>query len=212
MVPRRQSAGGHRERRPRARLQARRCRPSAEHPRRKQTYVSPRCVTSPRRSAARTKRASASCRKSCGYSGVFGTPVHRSASQRHRSRAHPRRDQQDPSRDFSDSLACLGPPKAIHRGPGPRTGAQPDTTSVEDARPREDPAASGRLRSPPWSGKLRALGPGKSSACFVDNRVAKLGRRARRLQSFRRSDSRARQRAGIRRRRARRTGEGFVRG
>ena len=94
---------------------------------------------------------------------------------RYRSRAHPRRDQQDPSRDLSDSLARLGPPEAIHRGPGPRAGARPDTPSVEDARPREGPAASCRLRSPPWNRQLRALGPGKASACSAHNRVTKLG-------------------------------------
>ncbi len=74
------------------------------------------------------------------------------------------------------------------------------------------PQTGGGLRSPPWNRQLRALGPGKASACSSRDRVAKLGRRARRLQPFWRSDWRARQRAGVRGRRARRTGESFVRG
>ena len=151
------------------------------------------------------------CGQACGYSGVFRASVRRCASQRYGSRAHPRCHQQDSPRDLSHSLARVGPPEALHRGPGPREGARPDTASVEDARPRKDSRASHRLRSPPRHPQLRALGPRKSPARDTGGRATKVGRRTRSLRPFRGRDSAAWQRPRIRGCGERRSGEGLVR-
>ncbi len=179
-------------------MPTRRGRARAEHPRGQQPHLPPRHLPSPGGPKPRRERAQACCGKPCGDFGVYRAPVHRRPSQRQRPRARACGHPQDPPGDLPHSLASLGSPEALHRGPCARTRARTHAASVQGARSRESPAEGGGPRSSPRDRQLCSLGPKAARSRTSSRAAAELGRCSRRVRQSWRGASAAWQRPRLR--------------